>query len=109
MFGMKGMGDMMKLLAQKDKIAANIETAKEKARVRTVTADSGAGMVKATANGMGEIIRIEYDAEALKDGETLGALTCSAVNAAVAKSREIMSEEIGQAMGGIEVPPGLFQ
>lgn len=109
MFGIKGMGDMMKLLAQKDKIAENLETAKQKARTRSVTADAGAGMVKATANGMGEIIRIEYEAEALKDGETLGALTTSAVNAAIAKSREVMSEEIGQAMGGIELPPGLFQ
>ena len=109
MFGMKGMGDMMKLLAQKDKIAANIEAAKQKARLRTVTADSGAGMVKATANGMGEIIRIEYEADAVKDRETLGPLTVSAVNAAIAKSREVMSEEIGQAMGGIELPPGLFQ
>src|SRR5207247_1263166 len=77
MFGMKNMGDMMKLLAQKDKIAANVEAAKAKARTRTTTADAGAGMVKVTANGMGEIVRIEFDAEALKDGEALGALTAS--------------------------------
>ena len=108
MFGMKNMGDMMKLFGQRDKIAANMEQAKQTARTRTVVGEAGAGMVKVTANGMGEVVRIDFDAEALKDGAMLGTLTVAATNIAIAKSREIMSEEISKSMGGIELPPGLF-
>jgi DNA-binding YbaB/EbfC family protein len=108
MFGMKGMGDMMKLFSQREKIMENVEQAKVRARARTVVGESGAGMVKVTSNGMGEIISVAFDPEALKDPEALGSLVAAAANLALVKSKELMAEEVSKAMGGIELPPGLF-
>lgn len=109
MFGMKGMGDMMKLFGQREQIAANMEQAKVRARNRTVIGDAGAGMVKVTANGLGDIVAVAFDPEALKDPESLGPLVAAAANSAVSKSKEILAEELKTALGGIELPPGLLQ
>ena len=109
MFGMKGMGDMMKLLGQREKIAENFEQAKLRARNRLAVGDAGAGMVKVTANGLGDIVKVEFDPEALKDADSLGTLVVSATNIAVTKGKEIMAEELKTAFGGIELPPGMLQ
>lgn len=106
--GMKGMGEAMKLLGQAGKIRENMEQAQRRARERTATAEAGAGMVKATANGLGEIVAVEYDSEALKDAESLGPLTAAAVNLALLRGKEILMEETKTAMGGIDLPPGLL-
>ena len=109
MFGMKGMGDIMKLMGQREKIAENMEQAKVRARNRTVVGESGGGLVKVTANGMGDIVTVAFEPEALKDPESLGPLVVSATNIAVTKGKEVMAEELRTAMGGIDIPPGLFQ
>ena len=109
MFGMKGMGDIMKLMGQREKITENMEQAKIRARNRTVIGAAGGGLVKVTANGMGDIVAVAFDPEALKDPESLGSLVVSATNIAVTKGKEVMAEELSTAMGGIDLPPGLFQ
>ncbi len=108
MFGMKGMGDIMKLMGQREKIAENMEQAKLRARNRTVTGASGGGLVKVTANGMGDIVAVAFEPEALKDPESLGPLVVAATNIAVTKGKEVMAEELRSALGGIDIPPGLF-
>ncbi|MEI6233697.1 MAG: YbaB/EbfC family nucleoid-associated protein [Planctomycetota bacterium] len=108
MFGMKGMGDIMKLMGQREKIAENMEQAKIRARNRNVMGASGGGLVKVIANGLGDIIAVEFDPEALKDAESLGPLVVAASNIAVAKSKEVLAEELRTAMGGIDLPPGLL-
>ncbi|HLX64473.1 MAG TPA: YbaB/EbfC family nucleoid-associated protein [Planctomycetota bacterium] len=109
MFGLKGMGDMMKLFGQRDKIMENIEQAKLRARGRTVIGEAGAGMVKVTANGLGDIVAVNFDPEALKDPESLSTYIVAASNIALLKSKEIMSDEFRTAFGGIELPPGMIQ
>jgi nucleoid-associated protein EbfC len=106
--GMKGMGDIMKIMGQLPKMKENLAQAQERAKKRTVTGESGAGMVKVVANGGGEIISVKIDPEALKDPEALNALVTAAVNMANMKCKEIMMEEAKAAMGGIDLPPGLI-
>ncbi len=105
---LKGMGDIMKLMGQAGKIKENMVQAQIRAKNRTGTGESGAGLVKVVANGAGEVLSVKVDPSVLEDPDTLGPLVTSAVNAALTKGREIMMEETRTAMGGIELPPGLM-
>jgi hypothetical protein len=83
---------------------------RERAAARSVEGEAGGGLVKATANGVGEVLSVTVDPEALKDPETLGPLIAAATNVALRKSREILMEE-GQKTAeqfGINLPPGVF-
>jgi DNA-binding YbaB/EbfC family protein len=108
MLGMKEMGDLMKLMGQMGKIKENMGQAQERAKARTATAETGAGMVKVTANGIGEVVSVKVDPEAGKDSETLGPLIVAATNLALVKGKEILMEEMKSAMGGIDLPPGMM-
>jgi DNA-binding YbaB/EbfC family protein len=108
MLGFKDMGDLMKLMGQMGKMKENMAQAQERAKNRTATAESGAGMVKVTANGIGEVVMVQVDPEAAKDADTLGPLVVSATNTALAKGKEILMEEMKTAMGGIDLPPGMI-
>ena len=105
---MKGMGDMMKLMGQLPKLKENMAQAQERALKRSVVGEAGAGLVRVTANGIGEIISMKIDPDALKDLDTLGPLLTAATNLALRKSKEALAEEVKGAMGGIDIPPGMM-
>ena len=75
--GLGNMGDLGKMLEEVQKKARELE---EKAESVELTAKSGGGLVKVTANGKGEIIDIEIDDSLLEDKEALQILLISAVN-----------------------------
>jgi nucleoid-associated protein EbfC len=104
----KGMADLMKLVGQAGKIKENMVEAHERAKNRSAVGEAGAGMVKVTANGIGEVLRVEIDPEVLKDAETVGPLIVAATNLALLKGKEILMEESKTAMGGIDLPPGMM-
>lgn len=108
MFGMKGMGDVMKLMGQAGKIQENIAQAHIRAKNRLAVGESGAGLVKVTANGVGEIVSVYVDPEVLKDLESVGPLMAAAANLALIKGKELLLEETKSAMGDIELPPGII-
>lgn len=68
-----------------------------------VTEESGAGMVKATANGHKQIVDLEIDESLLKpdDREMLQDLTIAAVNKAIQSAEEAAKEEMKKSMGGM--------
>jgi DNA-binding YbaB/EbfC family protein len=105
---LKGMSDMMKLMGQAGKIKESMAAAQERAKNRTIDGEAGAGMVKVTANGVGEVVSIHIDPEALKDPESIGPLLVSATNLALQRSKEVLMEETQTAMGGIDLPPGML-
>ena len=105
---MPGLGDMMKLMGQAGKIKENMAQAQGRARSRTATGESGGGVVKVLVNGLGEVLAVQIESDALKEPDTLGPLLTSAANLALAKGKEILLEEMQSAMGGIELPPGLM-
>jgi DNA-binding protein YbaB len=83
---------------------------RERAAARSVEGEAGGGLVKATANGVGELLSVTIDPEALKDPETLGPLIAAAANVALRKGRELLMEESQKAAEefGINLPPGVF-
>lgn len=76
----------------------------------TVSGESGGGMVKATANGLQQIISLEIDAALLKaeDKQVLEDLTVAAVNKALAAAGEVSKKNLKEVTQGIPFDiPGL--
>ena len=75
---------------------------------KTVSAESGGGMVKATANGKKEIISIEIDNEVITSGdkEMIEDLVVAAVNKALESANKMAEEEMANVTKGM-MPPGL--
>jgi DNA-binding protein YbaB len=61
------------------------------------------------ANGRGEVVSITIDPAILGgDANMIQDLTVGAVNVALERARELAQAELGQATGGLPLPPGLF-
>jgi DNA-binding YbaB/EbfC family protein len=76
---------------------------------KKVEAASGGGMVNVVMNGKQEVLSIRIDPEVVsrEDVEMLQDLIVAAVNEAIRKSQELMTEEMKKATGGLSIP-GLF-
>jgi DNA-binding YbaB/EbfC family protein len=100
---MKGMGNMMK---QAQKLQAKMMRLQEELAERTVETSSGGGMVKVVANGRQQIVAIEIEKEVVdpEDIEMLQDLLLAAVNDALTKAQEMVSEEMNKLTGGLNIP-----
>ena len=103
-----GAGDLMKMVGQIGKIKENMGQLQEKLKKVVVEGEAGGGMVKVTMNGAFETLDVKIDSEALQDPETVGPLIAAANNVALRKAKEAMQKEAGDALGGIQLPPGMF-
>ncbi|MFQ5895735.1 MAG: YbaB/EbfC family nucleoid-associated protein [Nitrospinota bacterium] len=103
---MKGLGNLMKQARLMQERMAQLQAEMGK---RTVEASAGGGMVKAVANGNGELVAIKVDKEVVdpEEVEMLEDLVTAAVNEAVKKGRELMGEELRKITGGLPIP-GIF-
>ena len=100
---MKGMGNMMK---QAQKLQNKMMKLQEELSSKTIEASSGGGMVKVVANGKQQIVSIDIEKEVVdpEDVEMLQDLVLAAVNDALAKSQEMVSQEMGKLTGGMNIP-----
>ena len=97
MFDMMGMMGKMKDLQEKMKVA------QENLKNITVTAEAGAGMVKAKANGQRKLLSIEIDESIIKtgDAEMISDLIVAAVNKALDEAGEKGKEELKKQTEGL--------
>ncbi|MEK7689147.1 MAG: YbaB/EbfC family nucleoid-associated protein [Deltaproteobacteria bacterium] len=102
----KGMGNILKQAKVMQEKMADIQ--KELAN-KTIEFASGGGMVNVTINGRQEIVSIRIDPSVINpnDVEMLQDLIAAAVNGAIKRSQEMMSEEMGKVTAGLNIP-GLF-
>lgn len=102
----KGMGNILKQAKVMQEKMADIQ--KELAN-KTIEFASGGGMVNVIINGRQEIISIRIDPSAVNpnDVEMLQDLIAAAVNGAIKRSQEMMTEEMGKVTAGLNIP-GLF-
>ncbi|MGB5159087.1 YbaB/EbfC family nucleoid-associated protein [Desulfobacterium sp. N47] len=100
---MKGLGNMMK---QAQKLQASMAKLQEELGSKTVEAASGGGMIKVVANGKQQIISIRIEKEVVdpEDVEMLQDLILAAVNDALTKSQDMVSQEMGKLTGGMNIP-----
>jgi len=97
------------LMKQAQKLQAKMAEMQEEVGNRTVTAQAGGGMVEAVANGRLELVSLRIDPEVANpdDVEMLQDLILAAVNEALNRAREMMSQEMAKLTGGMQIP-GLF-
>jgi hypothetical protein len=103
------MGRMMK---QVQKMQADLARVQEELKEKTAQGTAGGGVVKVTVNGHQEIQAIEIAPEAVDpdDVEMLQDLIIAAVNDALRKCQDMISNEMGKVTGGLNLPglPPLF-
>jgi len=100
---MKGMGNMMK---QAQKLQSKMAKMQEELADRTVESSAGGGMVRAVVNGKQQLVSLEIEKEVVdpEDVEMLQDLLVAAVNDALDKSQQMMSDEMGKLTGGLNIP-----
>ncbi len=102
-------GNMAKMMKQVQKMQAEMLKLQEELGNRTVESTAGGGVVRVVANGKQEIVAVEIKPEAVdpEDVEMLQDLVLTAVNGALKKAQEMVSEEMSKLTGGLKMP-GLF-
>ena len=103
---MKNLGNIMN---QAKMIQNRIAQIQEEMGAKSVEASSGGGMVTVTANGKQEILSIKIEPEVVNpdDVEMLQDLILAAVNDALRKAQDMVSQEMAKVTGGLKIP-GLF-
>lgn len=99
----KGFSNIMK---QAQMMQEKIVKMQEELANRTVEASSGGGMVTVVANGKHEVLSVKIEPEVAKSGdvEMIEDLLVAAVNEALRKVREMLSEEMSKITGGLKIP-----
>lgn len=101
-------GNMAGMMKQIQKMQAEMTKKQEELVNKTVTEESGGGMVKATCNGQKELISLEIDEEIAKSGdkEMMEDLIVAAVNKSLDAAGKMAEEDLGSVTKGM-IPPGL--
>ncbi len=109
-FDLSNLGDLSgmlgNLMGQVQQMQSKIQEARETLRGKTVEGQAGGGIVKVTANGGGELVRIEIDPVAVdpRDVPMLEDLITAATNDALTQARQMLKDEMTQVTGGIPIP-----
>ncbi len=98
-----GFGNIMK---QAQKMQSKMMKLQEELADETVEASSGGGMIKVVVNGKQQVVSINIEKEVVdpEDIDMLQDLVIAAVNDALTKSQEMVSEKMGKVTGGINIP-----
>ncbi len=110
--------DFKGLLETARRLQSEVARVREELGHKTVTGETGGGLVRCVANGKGEVLSLEFDPAIFPaifpadfnrgDAKMIEDLTVGAVNLALERARELAQAELGQATGGLPLPPGLF-
>ena len=100
---MAGFGDLMKMA---QKAQSQIMKLQEELAEKQTEAGAGGGMVTATVNGKQQLLAIKIEKQVLEAGdvEMLQDLIVAAVNEALRKSQEMMTQELNKITGGLNIP-----
>jgi DNA-binding YbaB/EbfC family protein len=94
------------IMEQAQQLQERLSRLQEETAAKTVEAAAGGGMVSAKMNGKLELLELRIEPEAVKDGdvEMLQDLVRAAVNQAIRKAQDLMTEEMRQLTGGLKIP-----
>ena len=103
---MKNLGNLMKQAKEMQSKMAEMQLSLES---HEVTGESGAGMVKITLNGKGDMRRISVDPSLIdpEDGEVMEDLIVAAHADAKSKVEAYSADKMKEMTGGLELPPGM--
>lgn len=105
-FGNLNLGNVME---QMKKIQADVAKTQEDLARKTVSAESGAGMVSVTMNGAMELVSVKIDPSILKpeDAQMVQDLIVAAVNKAFDEARSLSESELKKISGLFPSIPGM--
>jgi len=94
------------LMEQAQGLQAKVAALQEQLADVTVVGSAGGDMVKVEATGTQEIVSIKIEQELLNSGDTelMEELIAAAVNDALKKSKELLTQEISKITGGMRIP-----
>lgn len=99
----KMLGDLMK---QAQKMQQEMGKIQEESRKKTVEASAGGGMVVAVASGAMEIVSLRIEKEVVNpdDIEMLQDLVVAAVNEALRRAQQMVTDDMSKLTGGLNIP-----
>ena len=94
------MQNVMKEVQKMQEKMAQVQAELER---KTVVAEAGGGMVRVTANGKQQLLKIQIEKEVVnpEDPEMLEDLIVAAVNKALEESQKMAQEEMGKVTSGL--------
>ena len=101
--------DLMKMMKQAQEIQGRMQQMQEELAALEVSGQSGAGLVKVTLNGKGEMRSVKIDSSLMKpdDVEIVEDLVLAACQDAKGKVEAEMQKRMQEVAGGLPLPPGL--
>src|SRR3954467_5257638 len=102
---MKLPGNMQNMMKQAQQMQQKLQ--EEIAMIR-VEASAGGGMVSVKMDGQKNVLAVKIDPEVAGDVEMLQNMMMAAFNEAVKKVEEESQGRMGNLLGGMGLPPGLF-
>lgn len=98
-----GMPNMQGMMKQIQKMQEKIAQVQAELEQKTVTADAGGGMVKVTANGKQQIVKIEIEKEVVnpEEKDMLEDLVVAATNKALENAAAMAQAEMQKATNGM--------
>ncbi len=103
------MKDLMKMMKQAQELQSRMQQMQEELASLEVEGQSGAGAVRVTLNGKGEMRAVKLDPSLLKpeEVEMIEDLIVAAFQDAKAKVDVALQAKVQEVTGGLPLPPGL--
>ena len=103
------MKDIMGMMKQVGQMQARMQQMQEELAEAEIEGQSGAGLVRVTLNGKGDMKKITIDPSLMNPSETeiLEDLVLAANQDARAKVESQMAAKMAEITGGLPLPPGL--
>ncbi|MEP5762080.1 MAG: YbaB/EbfC family nucleoid-associated protein [Litoreibacter sp.] len=107
--GLGGLGDMAKMMKQAQEMQGKMAEMQEDLLNVTVVGESGAGLVKATADAKGTLKALDIDPSIFNptEKEVVEDLILAAINDAQSKAQERAQSEMSKLTEGLGLPAGM--
>lgn len=107
--GLGGLGDMAKMMKAAQEMQGKMAQMQEDMDSITVTGESGAGLVKATATAKGELTGLDIDPSIFvaSEKEVVEDLILAAIKDAQSRASERAQEEMSKMTESLGLPPGM--